>query len=208
MIAIVDYGMGNLRSVSKALEYLGRRPEVTRDPAVIARAERVILPGVGAFGAAMDNLRKFGLVEVIQDVASSGKPLLGICLGMQLLLDESAEKGQHSGLGIIPGRVIRFVKDISNNLDTHQLKIPHMGWNSIELRNPSPLLEQVADGSMVYFVHSYYACPPTDAVAATTSHGTDFCSVITRGNVFATQFHPEKSGAVGLQMLRNFAEGA
>ena len=206
MIAIIDYGMGNLRSVAKALEHLGHSAEITRDPDAIAGAQRLILPGVGAFGAAMDNLRKFELVEVLRDAGGSGKPFLGICLGMQLLLEQSEEKGVHEGLSLIPGKVTRFAQDYPANHDTPPLKIPHMGWNSLDIKAQTPLLDGVPDGSMVYFVHSYYVSPPDDAVAATTNHGIDFCSVICRSNICATQFHPEKSGEVGLRMLRNFAE--
>lgn len=208
MIAIIDYGMGNLRSVSKALELLGHEVDVTRDPARITSAERVILPGVGAFGAAMENLRRFDLIGVIEDVAASGKPFLGICLGMQLMLEESEEQGVFEGLGLIPGKVVKFFQQPDINDRTASLKIPHMGWNSIRIEKPAPLLKDVPDGAMVYFVHSYYAASETDVVAATTEHGIRFCSVIRRDNLQATQFHPEKSGAVGLKMLANFAGGA
>jgi len=205
LIAVIDYGMGNLRSVSKALELLGHEVEVTRDPAKIGGADRVILPGVGAFGAAMDNLRRFDLVGVIEDVAASGKPFLGICLGMQLFLKESEEQGVFEGLGLIPGRVVRFFQEPDRNDYTASLKIPHMGWNSIHIEKPAPLLTDIPDGSMVYFVHSFYPAPEADVVAATTEHGIRFCSVIWKDNLQATQFHPEKSGAVGLKMLANFA---
>lgn len=206
MIAIIDYGMGNLRSVSKALEFLGREAEVTRDPRRILAADRVILPGVGAFGAAMDNLRKFDLVETIRQVAASGKPFLGICLGMQLLMDESEEQGIHQGLGIIPGKVLKFFQESDRTPRTAALKIPHMGWNSIRVRKDAPILRDIADGSMVYFVHSYYVAPESDAVGAVTEHGIEYCSVIWKDNICATQFHPEKSGAIGLKMLANFME--
>lgn len=201
MIAIVDYGMGNLRSVEKALEFVGARPLVTRDPKAVSEAAGVILPGVGAFGAAMSNLEKFGLAGPVRDAALSGRPFLGICLGMQLLMEWSEEQGVNAGLGVVPGRVVRFSQQPGQDL-----KIPHMGWNSVNIRRQTPLLGGISDGAMVYFVHSYYVQPPGDAVAATTNHGVDFCSVISRGNVHATQFHPEKSGSVGLKMLKNFVE--
>lgn len=208
MIAVIDYGMGNLRSVSKALEMLGHEVEVTRDPAKIGSADRVILPGVGAFGAAMENLKKFDLTGVIKDVAASGKPFLGICLGMQLLLEQGEEQGTFEGLGLIPGRVVEFFQEPDRNNYTASLKVPHMGWNSIRIEKCAPLLKDVPDGSMVYFVHSFYPVPNSDVVAATTEHGIRFCSVIWKDNLQATQFHPEKSGAVGLKMLANFAGDA
>jgi len=206
MIAIIDYGMGNLRSVEKALEFIGEQAQITRDPQVIEKADGVILPGVGAFGAAMENLGKFGLIEPVRSAASSEKPFLGICLGMQLLLESSEEQGVYEGLGIIPGRVLRFFQPPDITPETQALKIPHMGWNAISVKRRSRLLDGVPEASMVYFVHSYYVDPSPEAVAATTRHGIDFCSVVSHGNVFATQFHPEKSGAIGLAMLRNFAE--
>lgn len=206
MIAIIDYGMGNLRSVSKALEYLGYQTVVTREKQAIYSAEKVILPGVGAFGAAMDNLRKFDLVDVIKDIAKSGKPFLGICLGMQLLLETSEEQGLHQGLGLISGRVLKFFQEADINEETSKLKIPHMGWNSISIKKTSPLLSGIPNESMVYFVHSYYAVPEEDVTATVTQHGIEYCSTIWKDNIHATQFHPEKSGAVGLKMLQNFAE--
>ena len=206
MIAVIDYGMGNLRSVCKALELLGHEVEVTRDAQFIANSDRVILPGVGAFGAAMANLDRYGLIDVVKDAAVSGKPFLGICLGMQLLMDESEEKGTFQGLGVIPGKVLKFFQESDANQCTSSLKIPHMGWNSLHIKKPSPLLKGVDDGSMVYCVHSYYAAPDSDVVAATTEHGIEYCSVIWKDNICATQFHPEKSGSVGLKMLQNFAE--
>ncbi|MBI3910370.1 MAG: imidazole glycerol phosphate synthase subunit HisH [Armatimonadetes bacterium] len=209
MIAIVDYGMGNLRSVEKALAYLGHAARVTSDPDVVVAAERVVLPGVGAFGAAMQRLsaaRDGGpaLQQAVLDVARSGRPFLGICLGMQLLFTESEEMGHHPGLGLIPGRVRRF--DFTGRADGTSLKIPHMGWNSLSLRREVPLFRGLEDGVMVYFVHSYYCLPESpDVVAATADHGGPFCVALWRDNLFATQFHPEKSGAAGLRMLDNFA---
>jgi imidazole glycerol-phosphate synthase subunit HisH len=205
-IAIVDYGMGNLRSVSKALESLGYETVVTRDPEVIDSAPKVVLPGVGAFGAAMDNLRKFGLVEPVVNAATSGRPFLGICLGMQLLMDTSEEQGTHTGLGVIHGTVLGFFQPWDQTPETSLLKIPNMGWCPISIRKPSPLLKDIPDQSMVYFVHSFYVQPQADVVAAQTRHGIDYCSVIWKDSIHATQFHPEKSGSIGLRMLRNFAE--
>lgn len=205
LIRIIDYGMGNLRSVQKALERLGQEATLTQDPNEIRSAEKIILPGVGAFGAAMANLESLGLVEPIKDFARSGRPFLGICLGMQLLLSESVEQGNFTGLGIIPGKVIKFFKPEDISPATQSLKVPHMGWNNINKSQDCPLLEGVADGASVYFVHSYYCDPPEAAVAARTDYGISFCSIIRKDNVYATQFHPEKSGTVGLKMLENFA---
>jgi len=205
VIRIVDYGMGNLRSVQKALERLGFQAMLTQDPADVSAADGLILPGVGAFGAAMANLERLGLVGAVRDFAASGRPFLGICLGMQLLLSHSEEQGVFRGLDIIKGRVVRFFQPEDAGAATANLKVPHMGWNSLHKMPDCPLLDGVPEAASVYFVHSYYAVPPDEAVAATTSYGIDFCSVIRKGNVFATQFHPEKSGAIGLRMLRNFA---
>lgn len=210
MIAIVDYGMGNLRSVEKALLKLGHAAEVTADPSVIARAERVILPGVGAFGAAMANLSRAEagsppLSEAVREAIASGKPFLGICLGMQLLLSESEELAPrnrpHRGLDIVPGQVVRF--DAAGD---PELKIPHMGWNRLSFPCRSPLFAGLEEGTSVYFVHSFYCRPDEPGVtAATCSHGTVFCAALAWENLFATQFHPEKSGAAGLRILANFA---
>ena len=205
-IAIVDYGMGNLRSVQKAFERLGYAAQITQDPIAIERAERVALPGVGAFGAAMANLDRLGITEVVRAAALSGKPFLGICLGMQLLLSESEEQGRFRGLDVVPGRVVRFFQPEDMNEHTRTLKIPHMGWNTLNIRKRSPFLEDAPNGASVYFVHSYYAAPETDVAAATTDYGIGFCSALQQDKLFATQFHPEKSGAVGLRMLKNFAE--
>lgn len=204
--AIVDYGMGNLRSVQKAFEHLGVAAQITQDPAQVSRARRVVLPGVGAFGAAMSNLDSFGLTATVRNAALSGKPFLGICLGMQLLLSESEELGVFGGLDVVRGRVVKFPQTQDSKKLDMDLKVPHMGWNTLEIRKASPVLAGIPSGASVYFVHSYYAVPSEDVVAATTQHGVEFCSVIQKGNVFATQFHPEKSGAVGLRILRNFAE--
>jgi len=198
MIAIIDYGMGNLRSVQKGLERVGAVAELTRDPERIGAAAGVVLPGVGAFGACMDNLRAYGLVETVRRVIARGTPFLGICLGMQLLFEESEEFGRVPGLGIFPGRVVRFA-------DTPALKVPHMGWNRIRKLQDVPHLRGIDDGAFVYFVHSYYVAPAdTSLTATTTEYGTEFTSAICRDNVFATQYHPEKSQAVGLKILENF----
>jgi glutamine amidotransferase len=197
-IAIIDYGMGNLRSVQKGLERTGCAAEVTRDPARIRVAKGVVLPGVGAFRACMDNLRTYGLADTVRDVIGRGTPFLGICLGLQLLFDESEEFGRVPGLGIFPGRVVRFA-------DRPGLKVPHNGWNQICKRQDSPHLRGIDDGAFVYFVHSYYVVPEDASLTATTTeYGVQFASAIARDNVFATQYHPEKSQAVGLKILENF----
>ncbi|MGE5233610.1 MAG: imidazole glycerol phosphate synthase subunit HisH [Acidobacteriota bacterium] len=197
-IAIIDYGMGNLRSVQKALERVGARAVITRDRGRIEAAAGVVLPGVGAFGACMDNLRAYGLEEPIRRVVAAGTPFLGICLGLQLLFEESEEFGPVRGLGILPGRVVRFQSDAN-------LKIPHMGWNQIRKTRDVPHLAGIDDGVFVYFVHSYYVAPADPGLTATTTeYGVPFTSAIARDNVFACQYHPEKSQAVGLTLLRNF----
>jgi glutamine amidotransferase len=197
--AIIDYGMGNLRSVQKALEKVGAQAIVTRDVARIEAAAGVVLPGVGAFGACMENLRAYDLIEPIRRVIARGTPFLGICLGMQLLFEESEEFGPVRGLGIFPGRVVRFAP-------CGDLKIPHMGWNQIRATQRVPHLAGIADGAFVYFVHSYYVEPSDPALTATTTeYGITFASAIAHDNVFACQYHPEKSQAVGQVILRNFA---
>lgn len=197
MIAIIDYGMGNLRSVQAGLEHVGQKAFITDDPKQIADAPAVVLPGVGAFGDAIKRLEETGLGDAFREAVQSGKPCLGICLGLQLLFSESDEGGLYNGLDIIPGRVTRF---------THQLKIPHMGWNQLDIKKPDdPIFDGIPDGSYMYFVHSYYVQPEDpDAIATTTDYGIHFTSMIAKGNLFATQFHPEKSQNVGLQLLRNF----
>jgi glutamine amidotransferase len=198
MIAIVDYGMGNLRSVSKAFEAAGHQAVVTRDKRVINNASHVVLPGVGAFGDCMANLERFELAEAIRSTIQSGKPFLGICLGLQLLFTESEEFGVHKGLGLIPGKVRRFALDPA-------LKVPHMGWNQVNLERPCPLFEGIADGSNWYFVHSYFVDPTDRAVSATTTtYGIPFVSAIWSENIVACQFHPEKSQSVGLRLVKNF----
>ncbi len=197
MIAIVDYGMGNLRSVQKAFEKIGATARIVPFPRDIENARGIVLPGVGAFGQAMENLRAIGWDVALRDAVKRGVPFIGICLGMQLLFESSEEMGQHEGLGILRGEVKRFNGD---------LKVPQMGWNQMRITQPSPLLRDVADGSYAFFVHSYY-CAPRDAamVVATTDYGIEFASVVANGNVFGAQFHPEKSQSVGLKMLENFA---
>jgi len=196
MITIIDYGMGNLRSVQKAFERVGAQAVVINNPEALQDADALVLPGVGAFGDAMTNLRAAGLVGPILSAVGEGKPLLGICLGMQLLFEESEEMGCHQGLGLLPGRVRRFAEG---------LKVPHIGWNQIHIRRPCPLLTGVRDGSFAYFVHSYYADPAEEEiVVAVTDYGPGFASVVAQGRVFGIQFHPEKSQDVGLRILRNF----
>ena len=194
-VAIVDFQAGNLRSVQKALEKVGAAPVITSETRVIEEADGVVFPGQGACDASMRQLRQRGLVAPIRSFIADGKPYLGVCLGLQLLFDESDE-GEEPCLGVLPGRV--------RALPTGQ-KIPHMGWNQVELRKCHPILEGVADGSYFYFVHSFYADPDdSDVVAGTTSYGTPFCSAAAWGNAVAVQFHPEKSGAVGLKIYENF----
>lgn len=205
MITIIDYGMGNLRSVQKGFERLGFDARVTAEPGDVERSGKLVLPGVGAFRDCMENLRAGGFIEPIKRHVESGRPFLGICLGLQLLFTESEEFGRHQGLDIIPGRVVRFPAEM--RLENEELKVPHMGWNQISIRRQAPMLKGVADGAAVYFVHSYYVVPEDAGVVATmTDYGIPFCSSIWRDNVMATQFHPEKSQQVGLTILKNFGE--
>lgn len=206
MIAIVDYGMANLRSVEKALEKAGGDPVITGNPEQIASAEKVVLPGVGAFCAAMNNLTDRGLRDAVLHAIRSGRPFLGICLGLQMLFESSSEMGSTAGLGVLPGRVVEFFADGAPP-EAADLKVPHIGWNSLKVRPSSRLLRGLEDGAQVYFVHSYFPEPadPT-LIAATSDYGEDFCCAVEQGNIAATQFHPEKSGAVGLQILRNFVQ--
>ena len=212
MIVVVDYGMGNLRSVSKALEALGASVRVSSDPKDVAGADKIILPGVGAFPAAMRELTTRKLIEPITSAIASGKPYLGICLGLQLLFEESDEGQGAKGLGVLAGRVKRFAFPAPRAPRPAPLKIPHMGWNQIRPQttdhrpqNQCPLLKGIPEGSFFYFVHSYYAEPADRTVtAAETDYGGRFASMVWRDNLFATQFHPEKSQAVGLQLLKDF----
>lgn len=197
MIAIIDYEMGNLRSVQKGFEKVGAEAVITRDPGQIADASAVVLPGVGAFSVCMDNLEKYGLIDPIHSFIEGGRPFLGICLGLQLLFEESIEFGSRKGLGILKGKVVRFPKS--------DLKIPHMGWNDIKVAKGSPNLEGVESGTYFYFVHSFYVEPAEDVVVATTGYGLEFVSAVEKGNIFAMQFHPEKSQDAGLKILANFA---
>lgn len=198
MVAIIDYDAGNMKSVEKAVQYLGEECRITRDAGEIMEADRVILPGVGAFGDAMEKLHRFGLVEVIRQVTAEHTPFLGICLGLQLMFESSDEAPGVEGLGILPGKIVAFPKKDG-------FKIPHMGWNSLQIRDGARMFQGVAQHSYVYFVHSFYlkAAEPSD-VAATTEYITHVHASVERGNVFACQFHPEKSGEVGLQILKNF----
>ena len=198
MIAIIDYGMGNLRSVQKGIERVGFQASVTRDVGEILSARGVVLPGVGAFRACMENLARFGLIETICQVVQQKKPFLGICLGFQLLFSESEEFGLQKGLDLFSGRVVGFHPN-------NGLKVPHMGWNRIEKKKDSPFLDGVSDGAYVYFVHSYYVVPETPSLAATiTDYGGPFVSSIATESLFACQFHPEKSQEIGLRILANF----
>lgn len=199
MIAIIDYDAGNIASVSNALKKIGQEVVVTRDRETLLNAEKVILPGVGSFGDAMDKLKSYGLVEVIKEITAKGTPFLGICLGLQLLFESSDESVGVEGLGILKGRILRIP-------DKEGLKIPHIGWNDITINPDSRLLKGLQNNSYVYFVHSYYlAADNEEEVAATTEYSTHIHAAVEAGNVFATQFHPEKSGEVGLSILKNFA---
>jgi glutamine amidotransferase len=200
MIAIIDYGMGNLRSVQKGFEKVGSAAEITNDPAVVDAAEKVVLPGVGAFEDAITELRRRNLVEPVLRAVDSGRPFLGICLGLQLLFETSFENGRHAGLGVLPGEVVRFQIP-------PEFSVPHMGWNQLTIRRRPPILAGIEEGTYVYFVHSYYVAPrQADVIATETDYGGAFCSMIWRDNLFATQFHPEKSQSQGLRILKNFAE--
>ncbi len=200
MIAIADYGAGNLHSISKALERQGLDVRITESPRLLDAAEALVVPGDGAFGPAIARLRQLGFADRIREYVQSGRPFLGVCLGMQLLFDESEEDGTHGGLGVLPGRVVRL---------PNAVKVPHMGWNQLRVTRPSPLLDGIDTGAYVYFVHSYHAVPRDPAViAATAEYGVTVAAVAGRDNLWATQFHPEKSGSVGIQMLANFARWA
>ncbi len=197
MIAIIDYGIGNLRSVEKALQHVGAEARLTSQPETIRRAQGVVLPGVGAFGDCITHLEAGGFAGIVRDCVADGVPLLGICVGLQMLFEESEEMGRFAGLGLLPGRVRRFRGD---------LKVPHIGWNQVHSAGPSPLLVDVPQDAYAYFVHSYYVEPVDEKVVlATTDYGGPFASVVGRGRLFGVQFHPEKSQEVGLTILRNFA---
>ena len=205
MIAIIDYDMGNLRSVQKAFEKVGCSVIVTRDPKAIRDASHVVLPGVGAFPDAMKNLERFELIDPIVKGIGQGKPFLVLCLGLQLLFTEGEEFGIHRGLDVVKGRVVRF--RISNNGTKTKLSIPHMGWNTIRIKAPSPLFKGVPNGSYFYFVHSYYVVPEDGRwISTTTEYGLEFASSVWKDNIFACQFHPEKSQEQGLKLLKRFTE--
>jgi glutamine amidotransferase len=204
MIAVVDYGAGNLRNVCKALEHVGAKVNLTSDPGEIAQADKVVLPGVGAFADCLQGLKTRGLFEPLRDLALDGKPLLGICVGMQLMLGVGEEMGEWPGMGLIPGRVVRFQFQNPQSA-THNLKVPHIGWNQITPRQDHPLTHGVTVGSYAYFVHSFHPVVSDPAhVVAVTDYGYEFASVIAKDNVWGIQFHPEKSQDTGLAMLRNF----
>jgi glutamine amidotransferase len=197
-IAIIDAGIGNLRSVQKAFEHLGAHPVATSDPDVVRSADAVVLPGVGAFGDGMAGLRARGLDRAVHTVIERGTPFFGICVGLQLLFESSEEMGTHHGLGILPGRVVRFPEGLT---------VPHMGWNQVDQQRPHPMLAGVPDHAFTYFAHSYHAVTfESSLVVATTDYGGPFPSALARDNVWAIQFHPEKSQAVGLKILSNFLE--
>ena len=202
MIAVIDYGVGNLFSLRRSLEFVGAEATVSGDAAVLRRADKLILPGVGAFGDAAAKLRATGLDQVVLEEAAAGKPLLGICLGMQLLFEESEEYGLHPGLGLLKGRVVAMEGRLPAGLP-----IPHIGWNGLRLVKPNcPLFRETKDGDCVYFVHSFYAEGCEDSLAATAEYGLDLTATVWKDNVYGCQFHPEKSGPVGLRMLRAFVE--
>ena len=199
MVAIVDYGVGNLFSLKCSLSALEAEVTVTSDPEVLRSADQVILPGVGAFGDAAKELRASGLDTVVKELAASGKPLLGICLGMQLLFEKSYEYGEHEGLGLIKGSVVPMQGSIPDSL-----KIPHIGWNALKFKKSTPLFQNIQEGDCVYFVHSFYATDCDEAVIATAEYGKELTAAVASKNVFGCQFHPEKSGSVGLEILKAF----
>lgn len=201
MIAIVDYGVGNLFSLCSSLRFIGADAAVTSDPAVLRRADKLILPGVGAFGDAADKLRETGLDTLIKEEASAGKEILGICLGMQLLFEKSYEYGEHAGLGLLKGSIVGMEGRLPPTL-----KIPHIGWNGLHFQREHRLLKYLKEGDCVYFVHSFYATGCEDSVIATAEYGAEITAAVAGGNVMGCQFHPEKSGSVGLNILRAFCE--
>ena len=202
MIALIDYGAGNVRSVQKALETVGASVELARDPAPLASCTKMVLPGVGAFGDCMLNLRRSGLAEAILAAVERGIPLLGICVGLQVLFEEGSEMGQHDGLGLLPGRVDRF----DDRIAADGLKIPHTGWNQVVPTGDTPLFRGISPGAWAYFNHAYYGRAEAAHVLAVTDYGTPFPSVVGRDHVIGIQFHPEKSADVGLQIMQNFVE--
>ena len=201
MIAIVDYGVGNLFSLQSSLAAIGADVVVTADPEILNAADKILLPGVGAFEDAAKKLRESGLADQIKALAAEGKPLLGICLGMQLLFEKSYEYGEHEGLGLISGSV----KPIADVIPAHY-NVPHIGWNALRFQKDSPLFSNIREGDCVYFVHSYYAADCEESLIATAEYGVELTAAVAKGNVYGCQFHPEKSGAVGLAILKAFAE--
>lgn len=201
MIRIIDYGVGNLFSLKSSLRAIGIDADYTGDPAEIRKADKLILPGVGAFRDAREALRSTGLDRVVQEEVGKGKPLMGICLGMQMLFDRSYEYGEYEGLGLIPGEIVPMEGRIPKDLP-----IPHIGWNELALKQPSPLMKNTANGDYVYFVHSYYAETPAEYVIATTDYGVEMTAAVQKDNVYGCQFHPEKSSEVGLSILKAFCE--
>ena len=201
MVAIVDYGVGNLFSLECSLNAMGAQVTVTADPEVLKNADQVLLPGVGAFGDAAEKLRSTGLDAVLKELAAAGKPLLGICLGMQLLFEKGYEYGEHEGLGLIKGSVVPMEGVIPADL-----KIPHIGWNALKFKKASPLFQNIKDGDCVYFVHSFYAADCEENLIATAEYGAELTAAVANKNVFGCQFHPEKSGTVGLEILRAFTQ--
>ncbi|WP_367377683.1 imidazole glycerol phosphate synthase subunit HisH [Enterococcus gilvus] len=205
MLAIIDYGVGNLFSLSRSLEYLGVECQVTRSLEELKAADRIILPGVGAFGDARKKLEELSLVTPIQELAASGKPFLGICLGMQLLFDKSEEFGEHEGLGLIPGRIVSMLEAFDQG--NSDLKVPQIGWNRLDVKKPeSPLVRSLGENDFVYYVHSYYATDCQEHLVADSEYGLSIPGIVQNKNVFGTQFHPEKSGEVGLKILKAFTE--
>ena len=201
MLSIIDYGVGNLFSLCSSLKCIGEEAAVTSDPQIIKKSERLILPGVGAFGDAAEKLRKTGLDKVIKEEAAGGKPLLGICLGMQLLFDKSYEFGEYKGLGLIKGNIVPM-----KGVVPESCKIPRIGWNALELKGESPIFKYIKNGDFVYFVHSFFAADCADSVTAVTEYGAEITAAAANGNIYGCQFHPEKSGTVGLNILRAFCE--
>jgi len=200
MIMLVDYGMGNLRSVEKALQKVGLEVNRSSNPEDIDKADAIVVPGVGAFADAIHNIERFGLKDKIIQAINQGKPYLGICLGLQILFEYGYEFGEHEGLGIIKGKVIRFDERLN-------IKIPHMGWNQVWIKKKDKMFKNIKEGDYFYFVHSYYAVPDEeDVIASYTDYGVDFCSAIEKDNIWAVQFHPEKSQTTGLKLLQNFAD--
>ena len=205
-LTIIDYGIGNLRSVQKAFEAAGARVVRSGDPQAIASASKLVLPGVGAFGMCASRLRRLGLEEPIKQAVEAGVPLLGVCVGMQLLFESGEERGRHRGLGLLPGRIVRFDRDLAQT-NGRSLKIPHVGWNRLDVQTASPLTSGLSTDAYVYFVHSYHAAPTVAGdVIATTAYGIDFPAIVGRNRVYGVQFHPEKSQHDGLRILRNFVD--